>query len=406
MKSWLPGLGVLLILQWLIEFQSKAIASSIDIVTWSTYGLLALGFAMAVHFNRAFYAHATILLAIQHYLIQTYLQTALDSSTMQALYLGQSLWFALTISVLALIPTKPALHGMQALISLGYSIPVVLLVTQLSSVSDWYLAMSQKGVFPEWLLVLKPLTWSVASYFLGGVLLVFFLITTLTAFYGRASFAVPILILGNLVLAVRFQVENESTLILLASALVLMVYLLRQSWQMVYLDELTGLPGRRAMNETMQGLGRTYSIAMMDVDHFKKFNDTYGHDIGDQVLKMVAARIGEVTGGGKPFRYGGEEFAVIFPGKTVEQTLVHLESVRTMIEHYTMTLRDEDRPKNNKQGKKKRKNAQNKPNAVSVTISIGVAQRLTGEKDPFRVFKKADEALYAAKGAGRNQVCS
>ena len=174
----------------------------------------------------------------------------------------------------------------------------------------------------------------------------------------------------------------------------------------MYLDELTGLAGRRALNETMQGLGRKYTIAMMDVDHFKKFNDTYGHDIGDQVLKMVAARISEVTGGGKPYRYGGEEFTIVFPGKDADQTLAHLEAVRTSIQNYKMTIRKEDRPDDNTQGKKQRK-GKSTPDSeqVSVTISIGVAERTSDEKDPNVVLKNADKALYRAKESGRNCVC-
>ena len=58
-------------------------------------------------------------------------------------------------------------------------------------------------------------------------------------------------------------------------------------------------------------------MAMIDVDHFKKFNDTHGHDIGDQVLKLVAARLAQVEGGGIAYRYGGEEFAVLFPDRPI-----------------------------------------------------------------------------------------
>ena len=97
---------------------------------------------------------------------------------------------------------------------------------------------------------------------------------------------------------------------------------------------------------------------MTDVDHFKKFNDTYGHDVGDQVLRMVAARLKKVTGGGKAYRYGGEEFTIVFAGKTMEECQPHLEAVREAIENYAMQLRDKDsRPKNDEQGRSKRSGA-------------------------------------------------
>ena len=92
------------------------------------------------------------------------------------------------------------------------------------------------------------------------------------------------------------------------------IAVLQDTFRMAFRDELTGIPSRRALNERLAALGNRYTIAMLDVDHFKNFNDTYGHDLGDQVLKMVAAHIAGVGGGGKAFRYGGEEFTVLFPG--------------------------------------------------------------------------------------------
>ena len=70
-----------------------------------------------------------------------------------------------------------------------------------------------------------------------------------------------------------------------------------EAYQMAYRDELTGLPGRRALNDRLERLGRNYVIAMADVDHFKKFNDTHGHDVGDEVLKLVASQLRKVGGG-------------------------------------------------------------------------------------------------------------
>jgi diguanylate cyclase (GGDEF)-like protein len=95
------------------------------------------------------------------------------------------------------------------------------------------------------------------------------------------------------------------------------------SYDMAYRDELTGLLGRRALNDRLKGLARQYVIAKMDVDHFKKYNDTHGHDIGDEVLKMVARQIGAVGGGGTAYRYGGEEFCVVFAVKTLN-TAFHI----------------------------------------------------------------------------------
>jgi len=185
--------------------------------------------------------------------------------------------------------------------------------------------------------------------------------------------------------------------------LILVTAVAHEAYQMAFHDELTGLPGRRALNERLLRLGRQYVIAMTDVDHFKRFNDTHGHDVGDQVLRVVASQLRKVGGGGRAYRYGGEEFVVVFPGKTLDACLPHLEELREGIEAYVLKLRDQDkRPKDDQIGRqsRKRQGARN----VSVTISIGVAERQVAQRTSDEVLKAADKALYSAKSAGRNCV--
>lgn len=189
-----------------------------------------------------------------------------------------------------------------------------------------------------------------------------------------------------------------------SAAVILTLSVLRDSYNMAFKDDLTGLPSRRSLNENMSGLGRKYALAMLDVDHFKKFNDNYGHDVGDQVLKMVAYKIMNVGGGGRAFRYGGEEFTILFPGKCVIDVISELEKVRKSIAEYSLALRDSARTTNNKEGKTQR-GTRRRANNVSVTISIGVAERGETLTTPEDVLKAADKALYRAKDRGRNQVC-
>jgi diguanylate cyclase (GGDEF)-like protein len=186
-----------------------------------------------------------------------------------------------------------------------------------------------------------------------------------------------------------------------AGGLALIGGLVATSYRMAYHDDLTGLPGRRAMNEAMLQLGSRYAMAMVDVDHFKRFNDTYGHDVGDQVLRMVASRLGGVSGGGKAFRYGGEEFSVIFPNKSTEEAAPHLEALRRAVAASRFAVRSSGRPR--------KKPPTPKPSVasrkeVSVTVSIGVADRDDRGTGPQQVLKAADKALYRAKSAGRNRV--
>ncbi|MGE6794155.1 diguanylate cyclase [Pseudomonas guineae] len=187
--------------------------------------------------------------------------------------------------------------------------------------------------------------------------------------------------------------------------LILVAAVAHEAYQMAFRDELTGLSGRRALNERLQRLGRNYVIAMADVDHFKKFNDTHGHDVGDQVLRLVASQLSKIGGGGKAYRYGGEEFTLVFPGKTLEECLPHLEVIRQAIETYRIQLRDkQQRPKNDEQGRARR--AGSAAQQVSVTVSMGVAERGLQQRSPEEVLKAADQALYNAKSAGRNCVRS
>ena len=188
-----------------------------------------------------------------------------------------------------------------------------------------------------------------------------------------------------------------------AAGAVLIVALLQESHRLAFRDELTGLPGRRALDERLRSLGEAYALAMVDVDHFKKFNDTHGHDVGDQVLKLVAGRLAQIEGGGIAYRYGGEEFCVLFPDASVRQATRHLEALRGAIERYKMAVRGEDRPKKPDDTARLRIN---KPvqKTLSVTVSIGVAGPGDNHRTPAQVLKAADEALYRAKQAGRNRL--
>jgi diguanylate cyclase (GGDEF)-like protein len=185
-------------------------------------------------------------------------------------------------------------------------------------------------------------------------------------------------------------------------ALVLvLIFLLRNSFHLAYRDELTGLAGRRALREQMEKLGVQYSIAMLDIDFFKKFNDRYGHDVGDQVLKMVAEYIAKAGGGSKAYRYGGEEFTLVFAGKEVADVKPVLETLRAAIADAAFTVRSKSRQKS-KSKKVGKPGVLQKP--VKITVSIGVAGSQGTDNSPEDVIKVADKALYRAKKKGRNRL--
>ncbi|MBX9913613.1 MAG: GGDEF domain-containing protein [Pseudomonadaceae bacterium] len=211
-------------------------------------------------------------------------------------------------------------------------------------------------------------------------------------------------LLGLLWMLPKVFIEPQALNIMSSQVMLMIaVAVAHEAYQMAFRDELTGLPGRRALNEHLQRLGRNYVLAMADIDHFKKFNDTHGHDVGDQVLRLVAQQLAKISGGGKAYRYGGEEFTLVFPGKTIEQCLPHLEVVRAAVEGYHLQLRESTkRPHDDQQGRQKR--GAKTASSVAVTVSIGVAQRQAEQPAPEDVLKAADKALYDAKNAGRNRV--
>lgn len=162
--------------------------------------------------------------------------------------------------------------------------------------------------------------------------------------------------------------------------------------RMATTDELTGLANRREalnrLNEcwaTSTRYGQPLACVLLDIDHFKQFNDTYGHDVGDLVLRETArilalsARTGETV-----CRLGGEEFLVVCPNVTVEAVTAAAERLRAAVEANKVKRRDQ---------------------LLTVTVSLGVAQRRDGMATPDELLKEADEALYAAKRSGRNRVC-
>jgi diguanylate cyclase (GGDEF)-like protein len=176
------------------------------------------------------------------------------------------------------------------------------------------------------------------------------------------------------------------------AGLLLLYAAYRLSWGRAYIDSLTGLPGRRALEEQLAKLAGVYTLAMVDVDHFKKFNDRFGHDVGDDVLRMVGAELRDGRAG-SAFRYGGEEFTLVFPGRDAKAVEKRLNDLRERIASRVLVVRQDRNRKKKTRGHK-----------VGVTASFGAASRNERRRSPAQVLKAADSALYRAKKTGRNKV--
>jgi diguanylate cyclase (GGDEF)-like protein len=159
-------------------------------------------------------------------------------------------------------------------------------------------------------------------------------------------------------------------------------------------DPLTGLGNRRSLEEDLgvlharsQRYGRRFALAMCDIDRFKTYNDTHGHQAGDQALRAVAATIAqELRGGDSVYRYGGEEFLLILPEQTPDTAMVAVERVRSAVQRLAIP-----QPAAGLGG--------------TLTLSAGIAAFDPDEAPTAeQLLQRADAALYRAKAAGRNQL--
>ncbi|MGA9797779.1 MAG: GGDEF domain-containing protein [Terriglobales bacterium] len=254
-------------------------------------------------------------------------------------------------------------------------------------------------------------------------------------------------------------VGPAATAYLATAGLILISSIIENSYFLAYHDELTALPARRAFNDALLRLEVPYAVAVVDIDHFKSFNDTYGHETGDQVLRMVAGKLASVTGGGRAYRVGGEEFSILFPGKSAKDVMPHLELLRSVIEVATFRVRageerrgmartakslasdsgiadaqdqssanaearkaenqskefrNHERRSSERRARPRRPPAQRKRaraidadpanQELSVTVSIGAAEPNARFRSVEQVIQAADQALYRAKQSGRNRV--
>jgi GGDEF domain-containing protein len=347
--------------------------------------LLVLGW----RFRRGRLVVAAVAIALANFLVRSALANAASEGGLAAL----AILLPITLAVLSLLPERPINR------------PLILVLLGAVLVQSWFVTIvgasppspGGDGLVDQLGVLLTSPDLARLVFLVSGAFIALAYAARHSTFEGSLLWVTAASALGLLV----WEGPHMATLAFTAAQLVLLIGLVEDSYRLAYHDELTGLPGRRALEEALKTLDGDYVIAMVDVDHFKKFNDRHGHAAGDQALRMVAAELEKVGGGGRAYRYGGEEFAILFPGSTVADASEPLEEIRATIADRRFALRSPDRP--SKKPDPPRKSAR-PPRLISVSVSIGFAGPSARTNDSNAVLRAADRALYRAKSKGRNRV--
>jgi diguanylate cyclase (GGDEF)-like protein len=394
----IPGGLILIALSWTVGHMHVIPPSTIDFMRWAPYGVFAVGLLLSTLFQRSRIFHALlVLLACDAALALTSGRVSEISANLLVVLLA--LLLPLNLVLISCLP-ETGLYSRAGIVRLAVfaaqGIAIAIAMRYYAAPALRYLGRPFIRILP--FDNFRGLPHSVLVAVTLGFLIM--LLQLIRRRFRPTEIGLYWALLSSLVAVCVASTIKLSSIAFTAGALVLLIALLEAFYAMAYFDELTDLPSRRSFNDAKLRLGSTYTVAMVDVDHFKQFNDTFGHDAGDQVLRMVASRIREVTGGGKGYRFGGEEFAVLFSGKYVDETFPHLERLRRSIEDLPFKLRSGDR----RAGKKRRLSIRRRPakQQTNITVSIGVAGVDGDRRKPDDMVKAADTALYRAKSCGRN----
>lgn len=312
----------------------------------------------------------------------------------------------LDLALVAVLRGPPlfSLAGLGGFVVLGAQASTLawLAAGELPSLRSWLAERLQRPLFPA-----LEIPDGLPPQLVLAVLLVAATVVTGAALVRRRGLDGAQLAVLVAVVAAAWQLERgaapQAVALLCGGLAALAAGVVEDVFSFAFEDPLTGLPGRRALEASLRELGRRYAVAMVDLDRFKRLNDRHGHEAGDQVLRMVATRLAAVGGGGTAYRYGGEEFTVLFPGKSAEEARPHLEAVRQAIAERRFALRSGRRTAARDRDAKRRGSG-GAAGEVKVTISVGLAAADGGRGRPQEIIARADRLLYRAKKAGRNRV--
>lgn len=384
---------VVLFFAWILAM-GKLFANQLNAVLATLpYVLAFFGLMLSVWFqhSRAFYAVCILVFMMA-------VIPSAEKLSQRALINGMSLYIPIVFIILALVKERGITSKYGAIKGVVLLVFLLLIVMDAGQVNPWLENMKPAGM----IFIHSDQTTSIPRFS------VFLFIVCLCILIARAFILTPNMemaftgaALGSFIILHFMEYPQVLAIYYSAVFLIFIVALFQTSYSLAFHDTLTGVLSRRALEQEMLRLGNKYAIAMVDIDHFKKVNDKYGHRVGDEVLKMVATMIERNITGGKVFRYGGEEFIVIFSRKNADDIFDLMDQVRSLIEKRPFVIRSLSRPK-----KKPKTNIFREcgTERLKITVSIGIADKNERLYSAGKVIEAADKALYRAKSNGRNCV--
>jgi diguanylate cyclase (GGDEF)-like protein len=359
------GVGGLPVLAaWLVGLSGLAIAHR-PITDVLAEVLAVLLLVLGWRFRRGRLVVAAVALALANFLVRGPLADAPSEAGLAAL----AILLPVTLAILSLLPERP-INRPLILVLFGVIIVQSWLVAEIGGAQP---STGDGGLIADISELLTSPDLARLVFLIAGAFIALAYAARHSTFEGSLLWVTAASALALL----AWKGPHAATLALTAAQLVLLIGLVEDSYRLAYHDELTGLPGRRALEEALRSLNGNYVIAMVDVDHFKKFNDRHGHAAGDQALRMVATELQNVGGGGRAYRYGGEEFTILFPGTTSGEASKYLETIRTAIADHRFAIRSSDRPRKKPETPRQ---PTRPPQLISVSVSIGFARPVQGQK--------------------------
>jgi len=382
--SWAPLLPPVGLLLWALYWVHSHGEYSMEIPSWAPYalGLAAFILGAVFHLSRVSFVALTGLglYALMAYALQD--NSVLNPDCLTAL---GAVIIPVNILLFFCLPDRGAWSksGILRLWIVFFEFMVLLLAAGLiphGNILEWFFGAKMLGVI------------------ITMISMIYLMISERRP--GRMEGPAFALTLGSMLAVLIVGSESVTALHIMNGVLgcefIYMVFLL--TWEYSFFDDLTQLPSRKTLNHRLAQLSGPFAVAMVDVDHFKKINDTYGHDVGDQVLKYIASHLKAIDFG-TAYRYGGEEFAIISTGRDKEALFPLCDQFRTAVTNRPFILRGQ-----RSSAKQFGRQSDRPRKIIPVTVSIGLAQSSLACRGPQEVIIEADKMLYRAKQHGRNRV--